>query len=135
LRIHGIQNRIFVLVGDGECHEGTVWEAAHVAANHRLGQLCVIVDWNQSGMQLLPMDDLPAKWRAFGWNVLVIDGHDETEILESIQQVEFRDQNQPTVLVARTIKGKGVPMIEGHGKWHHRIPDPAEYRQIMESLA
>lgn len=135
LRMQGKDNRVFVLLGDGECQEGTVWEAANVARNRNLGNLCAIVDWNQSGMQLLPFDDMPAKWAAFGWNVHVIDGHDEAEIGEAVNKVQFRANGLPSVIVAKTIKGKGVPMLEGHGKWHHRIPNAEEYGQIMEALS
>lgn len=134
MRIRAMGNRLFVLVGDGECHEGTIWEAAHVASNYRLGNLCVIVDWNQSGMQLLPQDDLPAKWRAFGWKALVIDGHSETELKETFNSLRLSQDENPTAIVARTVKGKGVPMLEGHGKWHHRIPSAEEYGQIIEAL-
>jgi len=134
-RIKGAQNRVFVLIGDGESHEGTVWEAAHVARNLELGKLCVVVDWNQSGMQLLPHDDLPAKWRAFGWNTLVIDGHDERDLRAAFESVRFASRGIPTVIVAKTVKGKGVPMLEGHGMWHHRIPNAAEYASIMEALS
>lgn len=134
-RIKGAVNRMFVLIGDGESHEGTVWEAAHVARNLELGQLCVVVDWNQSGMQLLPHDDLPAKWRAFGWNTLVIDGHNADELESAFGSVRFADKGIPTVIVAKTTKGKGVPMLEGHGVWHHRIPNADEYTKIMESLS
>lgn len=134
LRILGRNNRVFVLVGDGECHEGTVWEAAHVARNQGLGNLCVIVDWNKSGMQLLPHDDLPAKWQAFGWNTLVIDGHNIEQITDAFDRVNLVQGGNPTVIIAHTIKGNGVPMIEGHGRWHHRIPNPEEYSQIMEAL-
>ena len=135
MRIRNMGNRLFVLLGDGECHEGTVWEAAHVARNYELGNLCAIVDWNQSGMQLLPHDDLPAKWKAFGWNVLEADGHDEADLAAALASVRFALKGPPTVIVARTVKGKGVPLLEGHGKWHHRIPDDREYAQIMEALA
>ena len=135
LRIQQRNNRVFVLVGDGECHEGTVWEAAHVAANHRLGNLCVMVDWNRSGMQLLPREDMPAKWRAFGWNVIEVDGHDEAAISAACDSIAFASEAVPTVIVAHTIKGKGVPMLEGHGRWHHRIPNAEEYAQIMEALS
>lgn len=135
LRIKGMDNRVFVVVGDGECHEGTVWEAAHVARNHQLGNLCVIVDWNESGQQLLPHDDLPAKWRAFGWNTVVVDGHDEDELRTAFNSVTFETKAIPSVIIARTVKGKGVPMMEGHGKWHHRVPDEEEYAHIMEVLA
>ena len=134
-RIKGANNRIVVLIGDGESHEGTVWEAAHVARNYELGNMCVVVDWNQSGMQLLPHDDLPAKWQAFGWNTLVIDGHNEREIEAAFDNVRFASKGIPTVIVARTTKGKGVAMLEGHGMWHHRIPNPEEYAKIMGALA
>lgn len=135
LKIQGFNNRIFVLLGDGECQEGTVWEAANVARNRRLGNVCAIIDWNESAMQLLPIDDMSKKWDAFGWNVHVVDGHDEEEILATIKKIEFQKDGIPTAIVAKTIKGKGVPMLEGHGIWHHRIPNPKEYQQIIEALS
>jgi len=134
LRIQRRDNRLFVLLGDGECHEGTVWEAAHVAANYRFGRLCAIVDWNQSGMQLLPHEDLPAKWRAFGWRTLEIDGHDPAAMAAAYDSIPFVPDDVPTVIVAHTTKGKGVKMIEGHGRWHHRIPNAEEYQAIMAAL-
>jgi transketolase len=135
LKIQSRNNRMFVLLGDGECHEGTVWEAANVACNRKLGNLCAIVDWNQSAMQLLPHDDMPQKWAAFGWNVQVVDGHNEKEISEAISKIEFKSDGIPSVIVAKTVKGKGVPLLEGHGMWHHRIPNHVEYQQIMEALS
>lgn len=135
LKIQKKNNRMIVLLGDGECHEGTVWEAVNVANNKKLGNLCAIVDWNQSGMQLLPEDDMPKKWAAFGWNVQVVDGHNEEEIIQAFQKVNFNQDGTPTVIIAKTIKGKGVPFIEGHGIWHHRVPNQEEYKKIMEALA
>ncbi len=134
LKIRALNNRMFVLVGDGECQEGTVWEAANVARNRGLGNLCAIVDWNQSAMQLMPIDDMPKKWEAFGWNVLVVDGHNESELINALQSIEFKNDGIPTVIIAKTIKGRGVPMLEGHGIWHHRIPNEQEYQTIMEAL-
>jgi transketolase len=134
-RIAKKQNNVYVVVGDGECHEGSIWEAAHVAANYKLGRMCVFVDWNQSGAQLLPHDDLPAKWKSFGFNTVVIDGHSEAEIRSTLDNVEFQDEGTPTAIIARTTKGKGVPMIEGHGPWHHRIPNAEEYQQLMDALS
>jgi transketolase len=133
-RIQNKDNRYFVVVGDGECHEGTIWESANLARNLQLGNLCVVVDWNQSAMQLLPYDDMPAKWKAFGWNVIVIDGHDENDLQSAFESVKFSIVGVPTVIVAKTVKGKGVPSIEGHGKWHHRIPNQEEYTEIMGVL-
>ncbi len=135
LKIRGKSNRVFVLVGDGECHEGTIWEAANVANNLRLGNLCVVVDWNGSAAQLMPFDDLPAKWSAFGWKTTVIDGHSEEELKAAFSGVNFNSNGSPHAIIAKTIKGKGVPMIEGHGTWHHRIPNEEEYRIMMEALS
>lgn len=135
LRMDGRPNRVFSVVGDGECHEGTVWEAANLAANLQLGNLCVFVDWNRSGAQLLPIDDLPARWAAFGWAVQEVDGHDEAAIGAAIERVEFAPRGRPHVIVAHTVKGRGGGITEGHGKWHHRIPDDEEYAQIMGALA
>lgn len=135
LRIQGAENRIVTLVGDGECHEGTIWESANIAVNLKLGRLCVVVDWNGSAAQLMPQDDLPAKWAAFGWNVRVIDGHAPLEIAAAFAEWRPESVGVPRVIVARTVKGKGVPMIEGHGQWHHRIPSPEDYRAILEILS
>ena len=134
LKLRKMNNKIYVLVGDGECHEGTVWESANIANNLQLGNLCVIVDWNGSAAQLMPRDDLPAKWKAFGWNVQVIDGHSVKEIHQAYQNIEFQNDGAPSVIIARTVKGKGVSLLEGHGSWHHRIPNAEEYRTIMDSL-
>lgn len=134
LRLQGRASKIYVLVGDGECHEGTVWEAANVANNLQLGNICVIVDWNGSAAQLMPRDELPAKWKAFGFQTLVIDGHSEEELHGAFQRVNFQSRGTPTVIIAKTLKGKGVPLLEGHGPWHHRIPKPEEYKEMMQAL-
>lgn len=135
LKIQKKKNKIFVLVGDGECHEGTVWEAANVACNRELGNLCVLVDWNGSAAQLMPKDNLPAKWKAFGWRTIVINGHDEKQIHKALKSVKFSLSGTPTVIIAKTVKGYGVPLLEGHGTWHHRIPTAEEMTTIMETLA
>ena len=135
LRIKDMNNKVYVLVGDGECHEGSIWEAANIANNLQLGNMCVIVDWNGSAAQLMPRDDLPAKWRAFGWETMVIDGHSEAELHAAFSRVKFQSQGTPTVILAKTTKGKGVPMLEGHGLWHHRIPNDEEVDIIMEALS
>ena len=134
LQLKAMNNRVVVLVGDGECHEGTVWEASNVANNLQLGNLCVIVDWNQSAAQLMPRDDLPAKWKAFGWDTHVIDGHEQADITDVLGARPFSRRGQPTAILAKTIKGKGVSFLEGHGKWHHRIPNATEYEAILEEL-
>lgn len=135
LRLHNMSNRVYVLVGDGECHEGTIWETANVAHNMQLGNMLVIVDWNGSAAELMPSDDLPAKWRAFGWNVIVVNGHSAGELRDAFEAVKPQAYGTPTVIIARTIKGKGVPMLEGHGVWHHRIPNEEEMNVITEALS
>ncbi|GGF52382.1 transketolase [Alteromonas lipolytica] len=132
-KIKQLPGRVITLVGDGECHEGTIWESAHVAANQKLDNLTVVVDWNQSGAQLCPVDDLPAKWRAFGWQTHVFNGHDAAEIEAAFALVGKADG--PLALVAKNIKGHGAKLTEGHGRWHHRIPDEQEYQELMEALS
>jgi len=135
LKLKNRSNKIYTLLGDGECHEGSVWESAHLAANHELSNLTVVVDWNQSGQQLLPLDNLPEKWRSFGFETMVIDGHSESELKSTLEAARLNETNRPTAVIARTTKGKGVPLIEGHGPWHHKIPSEDEYKQIMKVLS
>ncbi len=134
LRIQGLNNRVFALLGDGECHEGTIWESANVAANLKLGNVCAIIDWNGSAAQLMPRDELPIKWTAFGWDVQVIDGHSQAEMKAAFERLEFKSVGTPKAIVARTVKGRGVSFTEGHGKWHHRIPDDTEMADIIKEL-
>ena len=89
LKIKNMDNKVFALLGDGECHEGTIWESANVAANLKLGSLCAIIDWNKSGSQLMPIDDLPAKWKSFGWEVHEIDGHSEVEMKNCFEKLKL----------------------------------------------
>lgn len=135
LKIMGLNNRVFVLVGDGECHEGTIWESANVANNLRLGNLCAIVDWNGSAAQLMPRDDLPKKWNAFGWDVKIMDGHSTADFSSTFNGLSFSLNGSPKVIVAKTVKGKGVSFIEGHGKWHHKLPNDTEMSEIIKELS
>ncbi|MBF8262505.1 MAG: Transketolase [Parachlamydiales bacterium] len=135
LRIQNKENRIFSLLGDGECNEGTIWETALVAARQQLGNLTAIIDLNGSAAQILPVDPLAEKWEAFGWKVLVIDGHDRDELNRAFGGLNYSFRGNPKVIIAKTVKGKGVSFIEGHGKWHHRIPSSDELEQIYAELA
>jgi len=132
LRILGRRNRVVALLGDGECHEGTIWEAANVGRNEGLSSLTAIVDFNGSAAQLMPEDNMTAKWRAFVWRVSEIDGHNAEAIEKAVKSIP---DDRPHAIIAHTIKGMGVTMLEGHGKWHHRIPDEGEYAQILSSLS
>lgn len=134
LRIQGRDNRVVALIGDGESNEGTVWEMALVAANLKLGNLCVILDMNKSTDQILLMPEVEDKWRSFGWRVLEMDGHDEAQIKRTLESVRFRSVGKPTIIIADTVKGKGVSFMEVHGPWHHRIPNDEEMSLIREEL-
>lgn len=135
LKIQNRTNRVFSLLGDGECHEGTIWESANIAANQQLGNLCAIIDWNESGAQLMPIDDLPARWKSFGWEVHETDGHDPAELEALFNQLEYSLNSPPKAIIARTVKGFGVSFIEGHGKWHHRIPNDDEMTALTKELS
>lgn len=134
LRIRQQSNRVYALLGDGECHEGTIWESANVAANQQLGNLVAIVDWNGSAAQLMPQDDMPSKWRAFGWNVTEVDGHDPADLDAVFKNLDYAARGTPHAIIAHTVKGKGVSFTEGHGRWHHRIPDDQEMAGIEKEL-
>lgn len=135
LRIKDRSNRVFCLVGDGECHEGTIWESANIAANLALGNLCIIIDLNGSATQLMPIDNLKEKWLAFGWNVFEVNGHSKEDLSAIFKTLNFRSFGKPIAIIAQTVKGKGVKFIEGHGVWHHKIPNNDEMNLIIKELS
>jgi transketolase len=138
-------NRTYVLLGDGECQEGSVWEAAFVAARYGLDQLVAIVDHNrlqQYGWQgdgpehRLPPEapgELRAKWAAFGWRVIEIDGHSMAGILDALTQARAGD-GRPIAIIATTVKGRGVSFAEGRYEWHVKVPNAGEYALAMAGL-
>ncbi len=130
MRIRGIDRRVFVLVGDGECNEGSIWEAALLAAHHKLGNLTCIVDYNRSTDRALWLGDLAAKFRAFGWAADSIDGHNQDAIQRTLRLQHF----EPTAIIAKTIKGYGCPQMENNPAWHHRVPTSDELPAILEGL-
>lgn len=134
LKILGKPNRVIALIGDGESNEGTVWETALVAPNLRLGNFCVIVDNNHSAEQILPLPNMRQKWQAFGWDTYEIDGHNEREILSAMRSIDFSLPGRPHIVIANTVKGKGVSFLEGHGVWHHKIPDKETMTLVREEL-
>ena len=127
-------NKVYTLIGDGECHEGTIWESALVAQKLKLDNLCVIVDLNGSAAQILPHPDINRQWEAFGWNVCEADGHFEIELDSVLEKFKTDDNGKPTAIIAHTVKGKGVSFMETHGPWHHKIPNKEEYNAIMREL-
>lgn len=133
------KTRIYVLLGDGECQEGSVWEAALSAAQYKLGNLTVILDRNQlqamgETEEILALSPLAEKWRSFGWKVSEADGHrmDElTKVLKADRQLELA---QPRILIANTIKGKGVSFMENVPIWHYRMPNEQEMEIVKREL-
>lgn len=134
LKIRNKKNKVIVLVGDGECNEGTVWETALVAANLKLGNLCCIVDNNGSTAQVLPVPNFPEKWKSFGWKVQRINGHKEKEIEGAFKKMKFDLDSEPKVIIADTVKGKGVSFMETHGPWHYKVPNKEELELIYREL-
>jgi transketolase len=126
--------RIYCLVGDGECQEGTIWEAANIATNQKLDNLVVIVDWNGSAAQLQPIENLEDKWKAFGWEVLLCDGNSFESIKSTFSKIDFENQ-KPKLILAKTIKGYGVSFLQGHGEWHHKIPNNEQLDRIKLELS
>jgi len=130
-KIRRIENRVFCLIGDGECNEGTIWESALLAAHHQLSNLCCIVDYNHSTDRALDLGDLAAKFKSFGWETLTIPGHDHEEIYSALNH---RHPSRPLVIVAETTKGYGVKRMENDPAWHHRTPNNEELKTILEEL-
>jgi transketolase len=136
----------FVMVGDGECNEGVIWEGAHVAERYALDNLVVIVD--QNGLQQFGWSDgdpahrrppyvggqLRDRWAAFGWAVFEADGHDMAAVLATLRESR-RVRGRPAVVIARTVKGKGVSFMEDDFRWHSRVPTAAELEMALTELA
>ena len=130
--------RIYVLLGDGECDEGQVWEGAMAAAHFKVDNLVAIVDnngqqidgWNRDVMNLAPFNK---KWQAFGWHVIEVDGHDLTQLTQAFNQAKLV-KGQPTVIIAHTIKGKGVSFMENNPDFHGKAPNAAEVEIALKEL-
>ncbi len=141
LRLDGKDSRIYVLMGCGECNCGQIWEAAMSAGHFGLDNLCGIVDYNKlqidgSSDEVMRLEPFAEKWRDFGWNVIELDGHDFSEILNAYRSAE-ETKGRPSVLVARTVKGKGVSFMENEAGWHGKTPsrEQAElaFREVESS--
>ena len=130
--------RTYVIMGDGESQEGSVWEAAMFAANHHLDNLVLILDHN--GLQassfvedIAPIESVEEKWKAFGWDVASVDGHDFKQ-LQSVLSRERNTQGKPLMVIARTIKGKGLSIAENNPAWHSRAPKEMEWQDACQDL-
>ncbi len=135
-KVDGLKNHVYVVLGDGECQEGSIWEGALSAPTLELDNLTVIVDHNKlQAMEelenIVKMKPFGDKWKAFGWNVLEVDGHDHMELRKALLA---RVQKKPTLIVANTIKGKGVSFMEQKPIWHYRMPNPDELKILLDEL-
>lgn len=123
--------RVFTVMGDGEIEEGQIWEAGMAAAKYHLDNLCGIIDVN--GLQIdgatadvMPSEPLDQKWEAFGWNVIKVDGHDYGAISDALEAAE-KCKGKPTMILAKTVKGKGVSYMENNAGWHGKAPNDEQY--------
>jgi transketolase len=144
-RLSALEYRTFVLLGDGECQEGQVWEAAMVASRYGLERLTAIVDvnrlqqfgWHRSdrppAAHARPLVDAAEKWRAFGWDVDEVDGHDFSRLVPALERVGT--EGKPRCVLARTVKGKGVSFMEGDYLWHSRTLSETDLRRALDELA
>ncbi len=136
-KLDGTGARVYTLLGDGEIQEGLVWEAAMAASHYGLSDLTAIVDWN--GLQIDGSNDdvmtvrpIDEKFRAFGWDVQVIDGHNFRQIFDALDKA--RETDRPSCIIAKTVKGKGVSFMEGEAGWHGKAPSEEQARQAVEEL-
>ena len=130
--------RVFTLVGDGECQEGSVWETAMFASHHRLDNLIAIVDYNKLQAlgpisDIMGLEPLKEKWEAFGWAVREVDGHDLKEIVNVLSAVPF-EKDKPNLLIAHTVKGKGISFMENVPIWHYRLPEEEQLAAAFKEL-
>lgn len=138
-RYDGMDYRTFVIVGDGECYEGSIWESAMFAAHHKLENLIAIVDRNSLCIlgeteDLMALGDLEAKWRSFGWHTVAAEGHDFDSLREAFELIGKTD-GKPLAIIADTVKGKGVSFMEGRAEWHNRMPSDEQVVTARQELA
>lgn len=131
-------HKVYVMIGDGECDEGNVWEAAMAAAHYKLDNLIAILDHN--GLQIdgqnkevMGIEPIDEKFKAFGWNVIVIDGHNFDEIIEALNRAEGV-KGKPAIIIANTVKGKGVSFMENKAEWHGKAPTQEELKVALKEL-
>jgi len=134
------RSRVYCLIGDGESNEGNIWEAAMAASHYHLDNLIAIVDYNKAmakGLiwEMMGVEPFGDKWKAFGWNVQEIDGHDIEEIAQALHKARWIQANgKPNVIIAHTVKGKGIEQAEFNYKWHTHAPDPKTADDMMREV-
>lgn len=139
MRMQKRKSRVFVIVGDGEINEGSVWEAAMSAAKHQLSNLTVLVDYNKLQSygqveEVLSLEPLADKWGSFGFAVKEVNGHEVDQLKQTLMQLPV-DANKPTVIICHTVKGKGLPSAENNPTWHHKSKlSPDELDELEKAL-
>mgnify|MGYP001110332166 CR=1 FL=1 len=137
-KLKGLDYHVWVVVGDGEVQEGSIWEAAMAAPKWHLGNLTVIIDRNRLQndtcvRDVMPVAPLADKWRAFGWRVVEIDGHDMAAVVEALEAARACP-DQPVAILAHTVKGKGVSYMEGRAEWHGKAPSAEQAERALEEI-
>jgi transketolase len=129
-KIKNNDNKVFVIIGDGESNEGTNWESALLASHHKLNNLYCIMDYNRSNDRALKIDDVIKKFTSFNWECIEVDGHNNEEIYEALSS----NSDKPIFILCNTIKGKGCSIMENNPEWHHKSPNDDEYKKIITEL-
>ena len=135
LKKNQINSKVYVIIGDGECNEGSIWEVALSAPKFNLDNLCIILDRNNfqqtgSGKEILDLNPIKEKWKSFNWDVLEIDGHNYQDIYNSL----IKTCKKPKIIIANTIKGKGFSFSENNNAWHHKILTNNQYQEALIEL-
>lgn len=137
-RLDEKKHRVFVLLSDGECDEGSTWEGVLFAAHHRLDNLIAIVDYNKiqslaKVSEILELEPFAEKWSSFGWGVQEVDGHNHRQLRQAFEAIPFTPSH-PSVVIAHTVKGKGVPFMENEVLWHYRTAQGEEFEAALRYL-
>lgn len=137
-KLDKMTSRVFVLQGDGELNEGEPWTAAMAASKYKLDNLITIIDRNGLSMdgpteEIMPLEPLEDKWKSFGWAVRTVDGHNVRSLLEVFNSLPL-EKEKPSCIIAKTVKGKGVPYMEGHYKYHYSALTDDGYKELVELL-
>ena len=137
-KIDKLDNKTFVLLGDGECNEGTIWESVMFSAHHKLSNLFAIIDYNKlqgfgSTTDILNLDSLSDKFKSFGWNTYSVNGHNIEDFVK-LMNTKIIKNNKPNIIIADTIKGKGIPFMEGRFESHYELIDKEQYKKIINDI-
>jgi transketolase len=137
-RIKNEHWRTYCVIGDGECNEGEIWEAAMFAHKEKLDNLCVILDHNSIQLSadtkdVMPLEPMSDRWQSFGWHVIEIDGNDMIQVLFAFEKARLV-KNQPVIIIANTVPGKGVSFMENKWEWHGKVPSNEERKQALLEL-